>query len=234
MRAAGHPARVVTGYLGGEVHPTENFVTVRQYDAHAWAEVWVEGQGWVRVDPTAAVAPERVEMSLADLFRDEDSFLADSTFSLIKFRDFGLINWIILQRDYLDYAWATWVLGYDSRQVEVLNRLLGEVNVLRISLMLAVAGAIAMFPFLLLRLYRRFQNRPDPRDALIHRFCNRMARAGIPRRTGEGISDYARRIARESPELGPAAIEVAESYVRQRYDQSSPADIGQLRALVRG
>jgi len=135
MRAAGHPARVVAGYLGGEVHPRENFVTVRQFDAHAWAEVWIAGQGWVRVDPTAAVAPERVEMSLADLFGDDDRFLADSPLSLIRFRDFGPVAWLLLQKDWVEYAWGTWVLGYDRRQAELLQRLLGGVDAPRIALL---------------------------------------------------------------------------------------------------
>ena len=64
MRAAGVPARVVAGYQGGEVNPIDGYLTVRQSDAHAWAEIWVEGQGWERVDPTAAVAPSRIEQGI--------------------------------------------------------------------------------------------------------------------------------------------------------------------------
>src|SRR5690606_25782031 len=60
MRAAGIPARVVTGYQGGTLNPVGGYVIVRQRDAHAWAEVWLGEKGWVRVDPTAAVAPNRI------------------------------------------------------------------------------------------------------------------------------------------------------------------------------
>ncbi len=63
MRAAGVPARVVTGYYGGYVNPIDQHVIVRNSDAHAWAEYHVDGVGWVRIDPTAAVAPERVDRS---------------------------------------------------------------------------------------------------------------------------------------------------------------------------
>jgi hypothetical protein len=233
MRAAGHPARVIGGYLGGEVHPSEGFVTVRQYDAHAWAEVWVEGRGWIRIDPTAAVAPERVEMSLADLFDDADGFLSDSPLSLIRFRDFGLVNWIVLQRDYIDYAWATWVLGYDKRQVEVLQQLLGRVSTTRLGLLFLAAAALSVLPYLLVRLINRRRDKPDPRDALIRQFCARMARAGLPRRTGEGIRDYAARIAKERPELGQEARDIAEAFVSQRYDPASPVPIERLRERVR-
>lgn len=233
MRAAGYPARVVVGYQGGEIHPTENFVTVRQYDAHAWAEVWIKDQGWLRVDPTAAVAPERIEMSLADLFRDEENFLADSPLSLIRFRDFGFVNWIILHRDFLDYAWATWVLGYDKRQSDFLKQLLGRVDAFRLGLMFLAAAGLSLLPFLTLWLINRRRERPDPRDELIHRFCSRMARAGLPRRTGEGILDYARRIAADRPQLEPGVMAIANAYVNLRYNDNAPVHVDELRRLVR-
>ena len=232
MRAAGHPARVVGGYLGGEVHPTEGFVTVRQFDAHAWAEVWIEGQGWVRIDPTAAVAPERVEMSLADLFGDDDLFLADSPLSLLRFRDFGLVNWLILQQNWVEYAWATWVLGYDRRQAEFLKNLLGRVDALRLGLLFAAAAAISFLPYLLVRLARRRREKPDPRDALVRRFCDKMARAGLPRRRGEGIVDYADRVARERPSLAPEVMAIARAYVGLRYEEREPGQTGELRRMV--
>lgn len=233
MRAAGYPARVVGGYLGGEVHPTENFVTVRQYDAHAWAEVWIEGRGWLRIDPTAAVAPERVEMSLADLFSNEDGFLADSPLSLIRFRNFGLVNWIILRRDYLDYAWATWVLGYDQRQVKFLERLLGRVTVLRLSLLFLVAAGISLLPYLVIRLIIRQRVKLDPRDALIYTFCEKMARAGLPRKTGEGILDFARRVATGQPQVATEAMAIANTYINQRYDTQFHQQVDELRRMVR-
>jgi transglutaminase-like putative cysteine protease len=233
MRAAGHPARVVGGYLGGEIHPTSRFVTVRQYDAHAWAEVWVEGRGWVVVDPTAAVAPERVEMSLADLFDIEDGFLADSPLSLMRFREIGLINWLILRRDYVDYMWGAWVLGYDKRQAGFLKQLLGKVSAPRLGLLFLVAAGITLLPFAMAWLLKRRQNRPDPRDALVLQFCRKMAKAGLPRRAGEGIADYARRIADEDPGLGREALAIAQAYNTVRYDDRSPSGIEELRARVR-
>jgi transglutaminase-like putative cysteine protease len=233
MRAAGHPARVVGGYLGGEVHPTENFVTVRQYDAHAWAEVWIEGRGWQRIDPTTAVAPERVEMSLADLFSNEDGFLAGSPLSLLRYRDVGIINWLLLRRDFVDYAWATWVLGYDRRQAEALQRLLGKVTMPRLVLLFAAAVAVSLLPYLVMRFIRRRRIRPDPRDALIRKFCEKMARAGMPRKTGEGILDYASRIATENPQAGADAMAIADAYIGLRYGDQPSMGIEELRARIR-
>lgn len=233
IRAAGYPARVVSGYLGGEVHPSENFVTVRQYDAHAWAEVWIEGRGWVRVDPTAAVAPERVEMSLADLFGDDEGFLAGNLLSLARYRDLGLVNWIFLRKEYFEYYWGVWVLGYDKRQAEFLNRMLGQVTAFRLGILFLLAVVVSVLPYLFVRLVHRQRERPDPRDALISQFCEKMARAGLPRRTGEGILDFARRVATERPEIGSEGMAIARSYVSQRYDEHGPQQIDSLRRMVR-
>jgi transglutaminase-like putative cysteine protease len=76
MRQAGIPARIVAGYQGGEINPVNGTVVVRQLDAHAWSEVWLEGQGWVRVDPTGAVSPERIELGISEALRDDANALA--------------------------------------------------------------------------------------------------------------------------------------------------------------
>ena len=172
-------------------------------------------------------------MSLADLFGDEDSFLAESPLSLLRFRDFKLVNWLVLQRDSLDYAWATWVLGYDQRQVEVLQRLLGKVSMFRVSLLFLLAAVISLLPYLVKRLIIRQRVKPDPRDALIHLFCTKMARAGMPRRTGEGILNFARRVATDRPEFEAEAMAIANAYVDQRYGKGLSQQINELRGMVR-
>ncbi len=101
MRAAGIPARVVTGYLGGEYNPLGQYIVVRKSDAHAWTEVWLKGQGWVRVDPTAAVAPERVQTAI----RDQQAV-----------HDQGMMTvdiWLKQQLDWLAYRWNRWFLQYN-------------------------------------------------------------------------------------------------------------------------
>ena len=74
LRAAGIPARVVAGYQGGEFNPAGNYVQVRQFDAHAWVEYWQAGRGWVSVDPTFQVAPERIDLGLEEALAGEQSF----------------------------------------------------------------------------------------------------------------------------------------------------------------
>jgi protein-glutamine gamma-glutamyltransferase len=105
MRAVGIPARVVTGYQGGEFNPYDGTLTVRQYDAHAWSEVWLPGEGWVRIDPTAAVAPERIEQGSDFTLQEEDEFLGDDSFALVNFRDSATLNDLRLRLEMMDYAW---------------------------------------------------------------------------------------------------------------------------------
>src|SRR5690606_36582226 len=184
MRAAGIPARVVVGYQGGQYHPDEGYLIVRQYDAHAWTEVWLPGRGWLRVDPTAAVAPERIEISVSDLLDSTTGVLSDSPLAGGR----GSAGWrsrLRLQLDYYDYLWARWVLGYELRQEQLLRGWLGGWDPWRIGLFILLAGVLALVPVLVgqLRLGRR-PPRP-PLERLFLDFTRRLARHGIQRRTGE-------------------------------------------------
>ncbi|HEY7775671.1 MAG TPA: DUF3488 and transglutaminase-like domain-containing protein, partial [Kineobactrum sp.] len=126
MRAAGVPARVIAGYQGGEVNPVNRTVTVRQFDAHAWAEVWLPVRGWVRIDPTGAVAPERIEFGLEQALVTEGSFLANSPLSLLRYRGVGWVNMVRLRYEALTYRWQSWVVGFNSeRQYQLLEDLFG-------------------------------------------------------------------------------------------------------------
>lgn len=121
LRAAGIPARLVTGYQGGEWSP-EGYLSVRQYDAHAWVEVW-NGVEWLRYDPTAAVSPDRIEWGLEQAMAAEGSFLADKILSPHRFKAVNWLNNLRLEWENLNYQWSRWVLSYDSkRQSEVLKK----------------------------------------------------------------------------------------------------------------
>ncbi|MEO5935563.1 MAG: DUF3488 and transglutaminase-like domain-containing protein, partial [Duganella sp.] len=188
MRAMGVPARVVTGYQGGEVNPLDGYLTVRQSDAHAWAEIWIPAEGWRRVDPTGAVAPERIATNLARalpppsgfgfgqfaaLQNDPDSWLAQ-----LGFRYAALNN-----------SWNQWVLDYNpDRQRSFLAELSSVFGNWR-SVLVVSACALAYL------LYWRRQRRPAaPLDALYQAFCRRQARHGYARRPDEGPGNYAARL----------------------------------------
>jgi transglutaminase-like putative cysteine protease len=132
MRASGVPARLVTGYLGGEYNKQSGHLSIYQYDAHAWAEIWVKDKGWVRVDPTAAVNPERVESGLSQMLQ-QDAFFNNDLLNLHRYKHLALINTFRLQLDALDYQWTRLVLGYSSaRQYDLLTQWFGDLRAWKI------------------------------------------------------------------------------------------------------
>lgn len=141
LRAAGIPARVVTGYQGGKVHADEKLVTVRQFDAHAWAEWWQAGKGWQRVDPTSAIAPNRVLLGAAQSLAGQSGFLADNFMSF----GYGRLQWLQEVRwawDKVNYAWNSWALGFDdSHRKSYLSRWFSDTSFS----FLIKAVAISMF-----------------------------------------------------------------------------------------
>ncbi len=220
MRAAGIPARVVAGYQGGERHP-DGYLSVRQYDAHAWAEVWLPDEGWVSIDPTAHVAPERIEGDIQTLLGDEEGFLADSPASLMRFRHIGWINRLRLDMEALNYHWALWVLGYDQKQQSFLRGLLGDTSPLRIALALLGTGGGLV---LLIGLWKLIPDRPKPLDPLDRQFqalCRKLERGGCARLSGEGPRAFAERIGLEQPELAEQVMAISRAYEGMRYGEQA-------------
>ena len=221
MRAAGIPARVVAGYQGGEVNPVNGTVIVHQFDAHAWAEVWLEGQGWVRVDPTAAVAPERVERGLEDALAGEGTFLEDSPLSPLRYRNIDIINTIRLRYDALTYSWQAWVVGFDAdKQFDLLKTFFGDFSARKFAAVLLGSFALVLVPVAIALLFRRKTHELSKLDKLYLGFCSRLESMGVAREAGEAPQDFARRAQQRLPRL---AQQIAE--VTRRYDQLAYADV---------
>lgn len=225
MRAAGIPARVVTGYQGGEFNAVGNYYIVRQSDAHAWAEVWLAERGWVRVDPTAAIAPERVQKNLASSLKDN---------AALPFMARNPPQWLSrlrLDLDALSNQWNQWVLGYNpERQFALLTRLgMEDVSWQKMArnLMLGLSIIIGLFSLFMFRhLYTRTS---DPVQAAWLRLCAKLAKAGLPRAAHEGAMDYATRIAVARPKLAETMLDVAGRYMSLRYGETR--DEASLRAF---
>lgn len=220
MRAAGVPARVVTGYQGAEYNPIGDYWIVRQSDAHAWAEVWLPGAGWRRVDPTAAVSPERIETGLEGALADELDARALSRSPAPWLRQVARL-WDSLNND-----WNQWVLGYGTgRQLRLLQHFgLKDVSWQKLAVLslAAVTGVLAVLG--LGTLLRHRSPRPDPVVRCYQLFCSKLGRTGMPRRPGEGPLAFARRVARERPDLAASAGRIAHLYAALRYGPRPPAD----------
>jgi transglutaminase-like putative cysteine protease len=209
MRAAGIPARVVVGYQGGEMNPYEHYLMVKQYDAHAWAEVWLDGKGWVRYDPTFVVAPQRILDGFHDSF-EKNGELSLSMFSLDRYHNSSVLNLLRLQLDKMNYDWARWVLGYDNnKQALLLEQWLGEYSLMRIVMLFA--GASVLF-LLLMYAVLRWQERDrstDPVARHYRRFCRKMKRYGFTAEPGETPQHFLQRLAREDAKRFAHLVHVA-------------------------
>jgi protein-glutamine gamma-glutamyltransferase len=220
MRAGGVPSRVVTGYLGGEWNPIGGYLLVRQSDAHAWAEVWLEGRGWTRVDPTAVVAPERLTRGILDFLPNAAS---------VPERLMLEVRWLASIRQTWDAANAWWtneVIGFDlNAQLNLLRRIGFEAPrpmQLVWVLAAAIAGWLALTTWHLGRLPRA--PRPDRLARAYRRLCAKLARAGVPRASHLGPLGYAEAIARRRPDLAAAARPLLAAYADLRYGRDSAAD----------
>jgi hypothetical protein len=230
MRAAGVPARVVTGYLGGEWNPVGGYMIVRQSDAHAWTEIWLDGGGWTRVDPTAVVAPERLQRGIFDLLTDSlpatSAFLHQNAFlSRLQHVWDGANQW-----------WHERVVDFDTRaQLELLRKLgVGSPDWQHLGWAFA-AGLVAWIAWVSLALRRGVARlRPDRIGRAWLRATRKLARAASPRMPAEGPMDYARRIGAQRPDLAATVTAVASLYARLRFGPSaSHHEIAALEREVR-
>ncbi len=218
MRAAGVPARVVAGYQGGEINPVNKTVIVHQFDAHAWAEVWLASRGWVRVDPTAAISPLRIEFGLEEAMASEGSFLSAMLLSPARYRSIPLLNLLRLRYDALTYRWQTWVVGFDSeRQFNLLRSFFGETTAKAFAILLLGSWALVLLP-VAISLFRAPDIEPVRPLAKHYRiFCKRLARLDLIRGAGETPSQFAQRVAEEFPDYAEQLWQITDLYNQLAY-----------------
>ncbi|WP_338845055.1 transglutaminaseTgpA domain-containing protein [Massilia sp. W12] len=236
-RALGIPARVVTGYQGGEINPVDGVMTVRQSDAHAWTEVWLHGRGWVRVDPTAAVAPERIEQNLARALPQSANLLGNVGAGLLA--NDGILGLIRNNFRAMNNAWNQWVLDFNpDKQRRFLQDLGLEDTSWRMLLKLCFGiGSLVML--ILLWPMLRMQKRIDPLHALYLQLQKKMAARGLARATHEGMHSWRLRL--QQAQLGAAAAAVDEflqlltrqTYMRPEAGISAAELQARLKALLK-
>ncbi len=226
MRAAGVPARVVTGYQGGERNPVDGTYVIRQSDAHAWAEVWLDDRGWTRVDPTALSNPARIEQNLAA------AVPAGDPLPLLARRGFEWLRDIRFRWWAVENAWNQWVLGFNTqRQREFLRKFgMPDADWRSMGIALGIFFSLTLALLALLLLYRR--NRLDPAERLWRTLCRRLARRGLARQPWEGPRDYAERIAAAMPEQAERIRDIAALYAALRYGRPAGTDIRELSRRI--
>jgi transglutaminase-like putative cysteine protease len=228
MRAAGVPARVVMGYQGGEANPVDRIVTVRQSDAHAWAEVFIKGRGWVRIDPTAASAPGRLESGLARSVPDSASL------PFLMRTDVKWLRGLRYRWEAVAHKWNVWVLGYNPDRQRDLLSFVGIPDADWRALTATLFTVLGLITAALLAWSLRRFVRPDPVQKAWRAFCRKLAERGLERMPQEGPRDYSTRAARALPASRRAILRIGALYIGLRYGARLGAEkVQELRRLVR-
>ena len=232
MRAAGIPARVVTGYQGGELNPLGQYYIIYQSNAHAWTELWLEEEGWVRVDPTAAVAPDRIRYGLSSGSLAGQR-IAGGAFSRLAWLRTAALAW-----DAANTYWNDWVVNYGPQIQRNLLRALGVARPhwsklvgLGAVLLALLLGALMIY----LTWTYRARRHEDAAARHFSSFCRKLVGASVPpRRPAEGPVDFGRRATEALPNASANIGDITEAYVRVRYEPGGgTSELERLRQLVR-
>lgn len=216
MRMSGIPARVVTGYYGGEINPVGDYMIVRQSDAHAWSEVYLTDKGWIRVDPTAVIPPHRIEAE-EDIVRIKPqsnqaiTILKESSWVVKSFK--SITNAV----DSINNTWNQWVIGYNNKKQASIFNAFGIPDIswkgLSTLMFILLAGLLVIFSYYI------FNNRQqlDPVSKSYLRFCNKMAKAGLIKQDNETAANFARRIIDRMPEKKLSVLKLTSAYNNLHY-----------------
>ena len=233
MRLAGVPARVVLGYQGGERNPHADHWVVRQSDAHAWAEIWIPGEGWARVDPTAAVAPERIEYAIDPTRSQSADRVVFSTGAdgLLG----GLWRNAVWIADAVDIGWHHWIVGFSAkRQNSLLEKIgLGDLKGFALAIALIISGGAAIgIVYLVAKLPKPV--RRDPLPALWQRFVVKLQRAGLHPEPWQGADTVCGLAIQRFPSAADQLVAISRLYVQLRYGQRrDPRQMQALRNRIR-
>ena len=231
-RSVGLPARVVTGYQGGELNLFEGYFTIRQRDAHAWAEVYLPSSGWVRIDPTGFVAPERILEGSQQALAEQSAFVPDQALSHRKLIQFGWYRYLDQRYDQLNYLWSVTVLSFNTdRQWQLFDRFYKRLSLFeffRLILGLFLLFLLATF------IYRLYQNRKKhltAEEKIYQQFIAKMHKKGIKKPTHMGPIDFLREIQLHHPEYYADAEKFISVYVRLRYRKNIKETKGYHRLM---
>ncbi len=223
MRAAGIPARVVTGYQGIEKNEVGNYYIVRQSNAHAWAEVWIKNKGWLRVDPTAMIPPSRIEQ---DIF---DTNLERLNYSSLNLPDlpqltarqktelYNLGRYLSQTLDNLKHSWNKWILGYDKTQQQLFLKLLG-LSANWQTLIVLLISSTGILALILYGVYR-YKNRKliDPVIISYQKLIQKLNKSGMIILPSDGPESIYKRAVIRFPEHTDELNSIFNLYLQIRY-----------------
>jgi transglutaminase-like putative cysteine protease len=233
MRVAGIPSRVVVGYLGGERNPRADHWVIRQSDAHAWVEVYIPSLGWWRVDPTAAVAPERVEQPINPAL----SLDADQVVFRVVGDGFFASTWnnAIWLADAVDLSWHRWVVGFSAERQSSLLAKFGLSGLRGFGLALALLAGSSLaagFVYLMARLPR--PKARDPLPLIWQQFAHKLQRADIAIAPWHGPDTLCSIAIAHYPNAAQQLNVITRMYVQLRYGRhQDPRLLGALRRRIR-
>ena len=231
LRSVHIPARVVGGYQGGEINPITGHVVVRQYHAHAWVEAWLPGEGWQRFDPTAVIAPERVEQGLEAALTDEERD-ALSTFTNMRLGQVFFAARMLHLFESFEHRWNMFVVGYDTkRQSDTLQKLLGEVTPLRVALVLLLGGGISLILAGLSIFMQHKSKAMHPVVKLFQHFSNELSAKGLTRQAQESPMQFIQRIGSEKKLEKKNYIPLAKKLQKLLYSSTQPNESVNMRQL---
>ncbi len=232
MRVAGIPARVVGGYQGGSYNKTGSFIEVRQANAHAWAEVWLSGKGWVRYDPTTAIAPERVQHGV-----NIEQQIANNTVSFssvqLDSKTLALMKRMRSLWSSMDYSWQRWIINYDRQhQLDFMQGL--GIDSLK-QMFYWLVGLVGLVTFLL-AIYVFRQQAPvlDKVQIVYAKACQKLMRAGLIKGDNEGAQDFLLRVNEKIPQVAVPFARITALYIQLRYGyKKEERQLAQLKMYVR-
>ncbi|MBF0231657.1 MAG: DUF3488 domain-containing transglutaminase family protein [Desulfamplus sp.] len=235
IRAAGVPANVIGGYQGGEINPYGDYIIVRQSDAHAWSEVFITNKGWIRIDPTFIVAPQRIERGF------ENSLSSDEMTAFIYFKKFGLVGGLLekirLGWDAINSQWDLIVMSYSYLEQRAFLSRFGihfrnwKDYAIIIFSIIGIISFLSIIIFILV--LKKSLKKQDAVLKVYKKFCLKAEKIGLSRGLAQGPIDYADMIIKKMPELKDIVSEITEIYVSLRYaGESNPQTLKKLKQIV--
>ena len=231
MRLAGIPARVVTGYQGGEMNPLSNYMIVRQSDAHAWSEIYLANRGWLRIDPTAVIPAGNVE-NASDVIRFRSE--------LLESRNLSAQNWFTASARQLQFAWDMvnnrwnqWVIGYSNQKQKSLFKAIGIPEITWRGLSYVLFTTLSIFTLIIAAsIFQAQRIRKNAIEKIYQQFLRKLQPLRIEKAPAEGALNFSQRVARQYPDQTSELMTIAMLYNQIRYADAKPDTVDALRNAV--